>query len=149
EQLQQKLNQFTESDKRKEEEIRYLRSEVLARERSISELNNRSATYAPPPAAKRKSKKGLLLVGLVVLAFAAYFLFALVNNFFSNNDQPRTARETKTEEPKPVKRQPIGDYKVVAERAYFHNEPDASTRRSAYMIPSEDVITALDEEAGF
>ena len=37
----------------------------------------------------------------------------------------------------------------MAERAYFHNEPDAATRRSAYMIPSEEVITALDDRNGF
>lgn len=150
EQLQQKLNQYTEGDKRKEEEIRFLRSEVLARERTISDLNNRSNVYASaPPANKKKSRKSLLLVGLVVLAFAAYFLVAMVNNFFSRSNNNEPLSESRTEQPKPIKRTPIGDYKVVAERAYFHNEPDASTRRSAYMIPSEEVITALDEQDGF
>jgi len=148
EQLQQQLLQLTGNDKRREEEIKFLRSEVLARERTISELNNNAYNYASTPA-KKKSKKGLLLVGLVVLAFAAYFLFAMVNNFFSRNDEPKRTSQTQKEVPKEVKKQPIGDYKVVAERAYFHNEPNASTRRSAYMIPSEDIITALDQQNGF
>jgi len=41
-------------------------------------------------------------------------------------------------------------YTVVASKAYFHNEPDESTRRAAYMIPSNDVVLQpLDEQNGF
>ena len=153
EQLQQSLHQFTDSDKRKDEEIRFLRSDIIAKERTINELNSRSYTYAAPPQpAKKKSRKSLLIVGLVVIAFAAYFLVAMVNNFFSNNNKNNSTETRSTERVESStspKRKPMGDYKVVAERAYFHNEPDASTRRSAYMIPSEDIITALDEQAGF
>jgi serine/threonine-protein kinase len=41
-------------------------------------------------------------------------------------------------------------YTVASGRAYFHNEPDESSRRSAYMIPSSEVVLQpLDEKNGF
>jgi eukaryotic-like serine/threonine-protein kinase len=40
-------------------------------------------------------------------------------------------------------------YKVAASRAYFHDEPDEGTRRSAYLIPSPDTINPLEEKNGF
>ncbi|MDQ3552755.1 MAG: serine/threonine protein kinase [Bacteroidota bacterium] len=40
-------------------------------------------------------------------------------------------------------------YKVSVSRAYFHDEPDEGTRRSAYLIPSPDTITPLEEKNGF
>jgi serine/threonine protein kinase len=43
----------------------------------------------------------------------------------------------------------IGQYKVAVPRAYFYDKPDESTRRAAYLIPSNDVISALDEQNGF
>ncbi len=40
-------------------------------------------------------------------------------------------------------------YKVLVARAYFYDQPDVTTRRSAYMVPSNDIITALDEKNGY
>ena len=41
-------------------------------------------------------------------------------------------------------------YTVASSKAYFHNEPYDSTRRAAYMIPSNDVVLQpLDEQNGF
>ena len=37
----------------------------------------------------------------------------------------------------------------MSPRAYFHNRPDKNTRRTAYMIPSNDVVAALGEENNF
>ncbi|RYY89673.1 MAG: serine/threonine protein kinase [Chitinophagaceae bacterium] len=42
-----------------------------------------------------------------------------------------------------------GEYMVKAARAYFYDEPDAARRRSAYMVPSSDVVKTTKEEAGF
>lgn len=150
EQLQQLLHQQTDAAKRKEAELQLLRSDLQARERTISEMRHRNSAYtAPPPSTpRRQRRKNLMWVALVVLAFAGYFIYTLINNFF-NGTQEKPISEVKTEKPQPKKRQPIGDYKVLAERAYFHDEPDESTRRNAYMIPSNDVITALDEQGGF
>jgi TPR repeat protein len=38
---------------------------------------------------------------------------------------------------------------VLAARAYFHDEADPATKRAAYIVPSNDVVTALDEKNGF
>ncbi len=43
----------------------------------------------------------------------------------------------------------ILQYKVSAARAYFYDEPNVTTRRSAYMVPSNDIITPIDEQSGF
>jgi eukaryotic-like serine/threonine-protein kinase len=40
-------------------------------------------------------------------------------------------------------------YKVAAPRAYFHDEPDESTKRNAYLIPSPDTLTTIEERNGF
>jgi serine/threonine-protein kinase len=64
-----------------------------------------------------------------------------VNSFFKKGDHQQEAQDTP--------RRSIGQYKVQAARAYFHDEADASTRRTAYMIPSNDVVTALEDKNGF
>jgi eukaryotic-like serine/threonine-protein kinase len=63
----------------------------------------------------------------------------------TTNDQPQTDTGSNTPAtgsgPK---------FTVAVERAYFHNEPDESTRRAAYMIPSENlVLQPLEERNGF
>ena len=44
----------------------------------------------------------------------------------------------------------LGSYKLAGERAYFHNEPDESTRRAAFIVHwNNAVIKALDDRDGF
>jgi len=40
-------------------------------------------------------------------------------------------------------------YPKAASRTYFYNRPDESTKRSAYLTPTGEVITALNDENGF
>lgn len=43
----------------------------------------------------------------------------------------------------------LGEYKVIS-RAYFHNEPDETTRRTAFIIHWNDAtLQALDDKRGF
>lgn len=151
--MQQQLQQYTQTIKRQETEILGLRADLSATERSLREQANRASTYAapPPPRAVRSgNKRNLIWVGLIVIAFAGFFLFSLFKNSFGGNDtETDTVSEVTTEEQTPKKRESIGEFKVVADRAYFHNEAEDASRRSAYMIPSEDVITALEEKNGF
>jgi serine/threonine-protein kinase len=43
----------------------------------------------------------------------------------------------------------LGQYKVIS-KAYFHNEPDESTRRKAFIIHwNNAVLTPQEEENGF
>ncbi len=44
----------------------------------------------------------------------------------------------------------IAKYKLASKKAYFHNEPDESTRRKAFIVHwNNAVIEALDEQNGF
>ena len=89
---------------------------------------------------------GLLIVIVVVAAVIAAFIYfpvkkaeppPRISGIDSNRVQPERPRQA------------IGQYKVLAQRAYFHTSPDKNTRRVSYLIPSNDVITALDEKTGF
>ncbi len=95
---------------------------------------------------RRGSGKWLwLLLLAMVLVFVAY---TFIKSEPAENDKP--VQDTGTIASQPVKpRTVIGQYKVQVARAYFHNEPESSSRRGAYLIPSNDVISALDEKNGF
>lgn len=43
----------------------------------------------------------------------------------------------------------LGEYKVLADKAYFYDEPNALTKRSSYLVPSAETLTALDDKNGF
>ena len=148
--MQQQIQQYAQTIKTQESQILGLRTDLAATERTLREQAVRTSTYAAPaPRAVRSgNKRSLIWVGLIVIAFALFFIFSLFKNSFKDNDN-EPVREVRTEEPVPTKRESIGDYKVVADRAYFHNEANDASRRSAYMIPSEEVITALEEKNGF
>lgn len=56
---------------------------------------------------------------------------------------PSTPTETVTQE------KPADQYKVAV-KAYFYTSPDESTKRNAYMVPSDNaVLKALDDQNGF
>jgi len=44
----------------------------------------------------------------------------------------------------------VGKYKLASRRVYFHNEPDESTRRNAFIVHwNNATLTALEEKNGF
>src|SRR5215204_4989690 len=89
---------------------------------------------------------GILIVLVVVAAVIAAFKYFP----FKKSDPLPSISKIDSNRIQPEKpRQAIGQYKVLASRAYFHNSPDKATRRVSYLIPSNDVITALDEKSGF
>jgi serine/threonine-protein kinase len=40
-------------------------------------------------------------------------------------------------------------YLVTSSKAYFHNQPDPDSRRDAYLTPSDEVMTAIDEQGDY
>jgi len=101
---------------------------------------------APPPDYNHsKSKSGL--------PNAVYFLLILVGlgavGYAIVRNKTKGASVSEQAEGIPQPKRSIGQYKVRSARTYFHNEPDLATRRTAYMIPSNDVVTASDEKNGF
>ena len=109
-----------------------------------SKQRSPQAPVAEPKPAGKKSSTNAFTTAFIILVLAAVFGFFIWNQYKSSPVKNTTASRQLS---KP--QQVIGQYKVIAPRAYFHNGPDASTRRSAYMIPSNDVIAATDEKNGF
>jgi eukaryotic-like serine/threonine-protein kinase len=142
----------TEALKVLEKETIRLRKENEELQRSLLKFqqtkppNQYSQVENTPQRKKGNSGKWwLFLLLALVLGFVAYTFMR--SEPVENNTQ---VQDTATTASQPVKpRTVIGQYKVQVARAYFHNEPDPSSRRGAYLIPSNDVITALDEKNGF
>lgn len=154
--LQKQLQQLQETVRTKEADLVALRVSVTQKDRDIQMLRDRLAQQqgptpqqiqTPPPQRRKGISSALFTILLLVTiglgVYAAVTLLGGDNNS-DNNPEPQA---TQTEEP--PQRKVIGQYRVVAERAYFHNEPNESTRRSAYLLPSAEVIDALEERNGF
>jgi serine/threonine-protein kinase len=112
---------------------------------SLRMNNDDRASY---PAHQLSQKKGIpkWIYFLLVLIGLSAIVYALVVN--TSKPEPVAENNNTVIEPeKPLRT--IGQYKVLASRAFFHNEPDEATRRTAYMVPSNDVVTGLDERNGF
>jgi eukaryotic-like serine/threonine-protein kinase len=114
------------------------------------EQSKTSAQYsqvASYPQPKKNNTGKWLLFFLLALVFAFVAYTFIRSEPVENNKQVQETPATASQPVKP--RTIIGQYKVQVPRAYFHNEPDPTSRRGAYLIPSNDVITALDEKNGF
>ena len=153
EQLQNILLQYQDAYGKKEQEIETLRASLTNRD---SELNAfRSSRNSVPPAyvperrgVSRFAFIVLLLLTLGLSAFPAYtLLFKKKSRENITEQKPAdTAKSTPIVQP----RKAIGQYKVGADRVYFYNQPDAGTRRNAYLVNSEEAtINALEEQNGF
>jgi serine/threonine protein kinase len=65
-------------------------------------------------------------------------------------DEPATDEPAANDEPSAPPPQPTTRrYLVKSGQAYFHNSPDAGTRRDAYLTPSDEVMTATDEQGDY
>jgi serine/threonine-protein kinase len=67
------------------------------------------------------------------------------------SDQNDNASQTDNQEQQdnPLPHATGKHYVVASGRAYFHNQPDPDTRRDAYLTPSDEVMTAIDEQGDF
>lgn len=101
----------------------------------------------PQVSAPSKRKPFPIYTVITVLALGLFFLWAFVwrKKPDTNNDQTANRNTTESVRPRTI----IGQYKVLASRAYFHNEPDEATRRSGYMVPSNDIVGILESKNGF
>lgn len=145
------LQQQTQMAVAKEQELVQLRVALTRLERAAQHNTDHNRQTAPLPAKKRGHPLRLPMI-LAALFVAGALLYLGFSNLFGNIETPAGSKPAETvsrQEPKPVQRSVIGEYKVVADRAYFHNEPNEAARRGAYLIPSAEVIRALEENGDF
>ncbi len=153
--LQKALDQQKELTIAKEKELVGLRVALTRKERDTTFKEQPQTAYVPPHTPAPKMRKNAMRLPMILagLFVGGAILYLAATNVFDGNNEVKetesTPREAKAQPPEPLKRTVMGEYKVVAERAYFHNQPDEATRRGAYMVPSEDVIQALEEKDGF
>lgn len=95
-----------------------------------------------------KKNTAWIVAFILTLLVASGLAYALIQS-----------QQKPTEEKKPeatntnalkVPEQPfaIGDYRVKAAKTFFHNTPDETTRRGAFLSKN-DLVTALSQEGGF
>jgi serine/threonine-protein kinase len=146
-QLQALLVQYQQAAGEKEKEIGSLRTSIADRDRQLQVLNDRNfRPYQTPPVRKGVHPLLFVLLLLLTIALGVFAAYKLLSPASSGNARPQPQDHTIAQTiPKTV----IGRYKVAADRAYFHNEADESTRRTAYMVPSVEIIDAYEERNGF
>lgn len=102
------------------------------------------------PATEVPSNRGVSIAGIFLLLL---FLIGAAGLAYKFRKKLGLTRTPVTKIVKPVVQKPevqYGLFKVLAPKAYFHNTPDENTRRStAYMIKSNDTVTALKETSDF
>lgn len=101
-----------------------------------------NTTYPANEYSKPKSGWSFLNVLLILAVLGGVFFLWYKYGRNSTKDQNSIAN---TESPAKV----AGLYKVQAAKAHFYSEPDPSTRRSAFMVPSNDIVRTSDEKNGF
>lgn len=89
-----------------------------------------------------------LVAFLLTLLVASGLAYALIKSNTSQKspEEKKTAQTPTVQQPK--QNLPIGQYRVNTDKTYFHNEPDESTRRNAFLSKG-DPITAYDDRDGF
>ncbi len=149
EQLQRSLILYQQKGGSKEHEVEALKANLAEKDRELQAVRNESSygRYSSNKGISRSSFYALLLITIGLGAFAAYgFLFKKD----ASQVQSTRAEDSSLATPPVPQRSVIGQYKVEAEKAFFHNEADANTKRNAYLIPTESaLINALEDKNDF
>jgi serine/threonine-protein kinase len=98
--------------------------------------------------ATRKKNGAWIIAFVLTLLVASGLAYALIRS----NNAPTTKREEPVAQTNgirpPRNTDVIGEFRVTSPRGYFHNEPDAGTRRNAFLSKN-DPVKGLDEQDGF
>lgn len=127
-----------------QQENRRLQGEKEGLEKQLA-VYKKQGHYSERPKKSSTGRSGLIAFILTALVVAALIYIGLKSNDKGLQKTNKPANTSQQEKPRKV----IEQYKVVAPRAFFYNSPDPGTRRNAFMIPSNDVIGALDEKNDF
>ena len=122
-----------EENKRLRKEREQLQQELLQVEhnpqiRNRTVITNKDENLKTVVPKKHNKIKVVILSVFILIAIAGIVYFLL--------DATKTSKV-------------IGEYRVVAKRAYFYDEAGADTRREAYAVKGKSTINAYDEKNGF
>lgn len=149
EELQRLIIQYQSASGNRDTDVNALKYTIAQKEKEIYNLKEKAGFVSQGNTNGGISKTAfysLLLITACLGVLAAYSLFFSKRQAGMQENAPDT---TAIAETKPVQRSVVGQYKVVSDRAYFHNDADEATRRGAYMVASADVINALEDRNGF
>lgn len=156
--LQKRIAQYEKTAAAAAQEVAALKNTIGNREAELIALKRTSSAYttsaSPKPRSRLKIPVAALLIMACIGALAAYSFFGKGQSRDTASN-PVTAEQTTTppvSQPKKevIQNRNIGSFKVRAAKAFFHNEAEESTRRSAYLIPSADaIINGWDERNNF
>src|SRR5215204_5052561 len=140
EQLQNILLQYQDAYGKKEQEIETLRASISNEGLGANTIRDRD-TYIQPAAPQSRGFSKISFVFLLLLtlglgAFAAYTL--LFKKSYRQVATSQTSPDTAASKVPVQNRNVIAQYKVGADRVYFYNEPNETTRRNAYLVNSEE-----------
>ncbi len=148
--LQRLIIQYQSASGNRDSDVNALKYTIAQKEKEIASL--REGTSVVPQGKSDGSGVSKAAFYMLLLVAACLGVVAAYSLFFdkrSSRAQESATDTTAIADNKPVRRNVVGQYKVISDRAYFHNEPNAATRRGAYMVPSTDIINALDDKGGF
>ncbi len=94
----------------------------------------------------RKQNTAWIIAFIITLLVAGGLAYALFNAREKEPD-PET-KPLSNNQPDPFNQPPIGQFRVLASKTFFYDEPDETTRRKAF-IPGDDSVTAYAEKDGF
>ncbi|MBC7827429.1 MAG: protein kinase [Chitinophagaceae bacterium] len=133
-----------------EDQITLIQNQNKRLQEEKEQLQELVLKYQQIAATLRQPGRNFLPAILIILLIIAAVVAALIYFPTKKSEEPVNISSIDSSRILPEKpRQAIGQYKVLVSQAYFHNSPEKSTRRVSYLIPSNDVITALDEKNGF
>ena len=143
------LNRLSEENKRLRQENEQLKHQLSIQPvyslRDTGTLRDTGVPKSPPSFQRQqppRKKSGALMAVIIVAALLGAFILVKA----LQNDAPPAKPVTKKDT---TAAKVVGYYKVISSRAYFHNKADRSTKRAAYLIPSNEVIKATDEKGEF
>lgn len=87
------------------------------------------------PVSKGTIKRKIILTVFVLIAISA-LVFSLIK--YQNGDAISFKQKT-----------PIGEYKIIARRAYFYNEANANTKTNSFANQNNGSVKAFNEKNGF
>jgi serine/threonine-protein kinase len=133
-------------------EKQQLQQQLSAKEAELQRLRTQPVMNGPERIpgqddyrANPKKSTAWIVAFLLTLLVASGLAYALIKSEQSGTEKEPVASK---EQDQPKQLVAIGQYKVKADRTYFHNEPDETTRRNAFVLRNA-AITAYEEGNGF